>query len=93
MVCTLLRGVAHPIPLQEEQLGRSTFSGNYTLIRDLYTEGGANFTTIVPRDLYGSSTCPVWPLVTHHPPSSYGLVPGGIQTFNTFWGSFLWNGT
>lgn len=37
---------------QEQTLARSKFSGNYTLIRDLYSEGGANFTAIIPRDLY-----------------------------------------
>lgn len=46
--------VAHSTHLQEQTLARSTFSGNYTLIRDLYTEGGGNFTAIVPRDMYAA---------------------------------------
>lgn len=36
------------------------------------------------------------PLQLHYPPTpprSYGLEPGDVQYFNSFWGDFLWNGT
>lgn len=91
---TQVKRGAHGITrTQEEQLGRSSFSGNYTLIRDIYAQGETNYTTIVPQDMYGGRRVFRACLTSGSSRSAYGLVPGGMRTFNGFWGNFLWNGT